>query len=72
MRVEDHKMRRFNFLVGYDNQFSVEESPDGKWVAWESVEPLIKAYLSLNNMVNGSELIKDEISRIHRGEVNGH
>jgi len=69
--MEDYKIRRFDFGVDYGNQFSAEESPNGKWVAWDSVELLIKAYLSLNNIVNESELIKDEINRIYRRKVNG-
>ena len=49
-----------------------ENNENGEWVKWEDVESLIKAYLSLNNIINDSELIKNEINKIHRKELNGY
>ena len=79
--MNEYKLQRYStYLVKdeclYDpikfGYIERRENEGGEWVKWEDVESLLKAYLSLNNIVNESELIKNEINKIHRREVNGY
>lgn len=72
MRVEDYKIQRYTLSKNLPktSDLYMREDTDGGWVRWESVEPLIKAYLSLTNTVNESELINDEVYRLARERVN--
>ena len=74
MRVEDYKLQRYSLTVDSEDYLhslttgnvNMKEDDNGEWVKWESVLPLIQAYLSLTNTVSESELMQDEIDRIHR------
>jgi len=66
----DYKLRRYNFGVDFGNQFHFAEADGGRWVAWEDVEPLLQAYLSLNNLINENESLKNEINKLYREKLN--
>jgi hypothetical protein len=67
--MNDYKLRRFNFGVGFDNQFSVEETADGKWVAWDSVEPILRDHSILINLLNKYESFRNELERVKKIEI---
>jgi len=49
MEALDFKLQRYIWDYMYEKS---RPDPDGKWVKWEDVEPLIKAYLELTNTKN--------------------
>ena len=56
MEASEFKLPRYDFKV-YGSGLATggpffEINPDGEWLKWEDVEPLIKAYLELTNTRN--------------------
>ena len=63
MGIKDYKLRRFDFQVGFDNQFSVEEKDDGTWIAWADVEPILRDHSVLINLINKHDALKNELDK---------
>jgi hypothetical protein len=59
----DYKLTRYHEYKERDEDVSMFPEPDGEWVKWEDVEPLLKAYLSLKNKYNKiKEVVSERIT----------
>lgn len=45
----DYKLNRYHEFKERDDDKSLFEDPEGEWVKWKDVKPLLQAYISLND-----------------------